>query len=311
MFNLFNNKKENDMPAESAVLKETQERWFAFLEKLEAKIEELCTAAIPELREILNTDDDNFQRTFYKVQSGINGQMQNIRRKAYDTYDEKINNLYHDRMNQGLLASLTDTQLHTFRQACSERYHRDFEDKFNYWQEQLNKAAVKDYEVVYREILAEFEKTKDKFTCSQCGSPITISRIFFISTYIACPACNTQNTFEPGTSARNLQNIARGLAEQRTQYLHDAYEAEQQLERELYHANHELNLSLHFEKDKNTKARKQQQVQQNEIRRQQAIANAPQMYKAYLRAMYDEWNKITPELREHNEKMYRRHLESI
>ncbi len=303
MFNLFNNNKDGAASARAAALQETQQRWFSFLEKLEAKMEELCTAAIPELKELLATDDDNFQRTFYKVQSGINGQMQHIRRKAYDTYDEKILSL----RNTG---NLYDAPGLDFINACSDRYHKDFENRYQYWQQQLDNAASKDYEAEYRKILQDFGQTKDKFTCSQCGSPVAIPKIFFISTYIACPACNTQNTFEPGTSARNLQNIARNLAEQRTKHLLAAYEKEKDLERELYHINHELQLSLHFEKNKSTAAEKEHQVRQNESRRQQAISTAPQLYKTYLRAMYDEWNLIIPDLKPHNEKMYLRQLES-
>lgn len=306
MFNLFNNQKKEVVPDWAAGLAETQQRWFSFLEKLEAKMEELCSAAIPELKELLAADDDPYQRTFYKIQSGINGQMQHIRRKAYDTYEEKVINARYgmDRSWSG------ESYLAEFTNACSDRYHRDFEAKFQYWQQQLDVAALKDYEAEYAKIIAEFEQTKDRYTCKQCGSPLAIDRIFFISTYISCPACSTQNTFEPGTSARNLQHIARGLAEQRSRHLLEAYEAENQLERDLYHANHELSLGLHFESDRNVAARKQQEVQANESRRQQAIANAPILYKTYLRAMYDEWNKITPDLKEHNEKMYLRQLES-
>ncbi len=307
MFNLFSNSKKETAPEWVAGLEETRQRWFTFLDKLEGKMEELCTAAIPELKEMLAADEDTYQRTFYKIQSGINGQMQHIRRKAYDTYEEKVINARYGIRDGGLLGAGPD-YLADFTHACSERYHRDFESRFNYWQGQLDQAAVKDYETEYRKILSDFEQTKDRFACSQCGSPLTIDRIFFISTYIACPACKTQNTFEPGTSARSLQHIARSLAEQRTRHLLAAYEAENELERELYQANHELKLSLIFEKDRSVTARKEQQVQANEIRRQEAISNAPRMYKAYLRAMYDEWNNITPDLKEHKEKMYQRHI---
>ncbi|PSK91067.1 hypothetical protein [Taibaiella chishuiensis] len=309
MFNLFSNNRKETVPEWVAGLEETQQRWFAFLEKLEARMEELCTAAIPELKEMLAADEDTYQRTFYKIQSGINGQMQHIRRKAYDTYEEKVINARYA-VRDGSLTGMGSDYLTGFTQACSDRYHRDFESKFNYWQGQLDQAAVKDYEAEYRRILSDFEQTKNSFACSQCGSPLTIDRIFFISTYITCPACKTQNTFEPGTSARSLQHIARSLAEQRTRHLLAAYEAENELERELYQANHELKLSLIFEKDRTVTAGKEQQIRANEIRRQEAISNAPRMYKAYLRAMYDEWNNITPDLKEHNEKMYLRHIAS-
>ncbi|GAA6768084.1 hypothetical protein AAFH68_40360 [Flavobacterium sp. CGRL1] len=48
-----------------------------------------------------------------------------------------------------------------------------------------------------------------------------------------------------------------------------------------------------------------------EEQRQAAIKNAPKLYQVYLRAMYDEWNKITPDLKEHNEKMYQNQLQYL
>ena len=55
MFGLFNKQKGEDaVPEWYSELKESQERWFNFLEKLEAKMEEFATAAIPELKEILS-----------------------------------------------------------------------------------------------------------------------------------------------------------------------------------------------------------------------------------------------------------------
>lgn len=307
MFNLFNTNKGTTPPEWVAELQATQQRWFTFLEKLEVRMEELCTAAIPELKQLLQDDQDQYQQTFYKVQSGINGQMRNIRSKANDTYDTKVLDVYYTYKDQ---VGYHD-QLDDFRNACSDRYHKTFEDKYNYWQQQLDKAAVNDYEVIYADILHKFEQSKNSFTCKQCGSPITIEKIFFISTYITCPACQTQNTFEPGSATRSLQHIARGLAEQRTRHLYDAYQQALDRERELYHANHELQLSIHFEKDKQVAAAKQQQVAANELNRQQAIASAPELNRQYTKAMFDEWKAITPDLEEHLEKMYQQHLALI
>ncbi|HEU0124690.1 MAG TPA: hypothetical protein VFQ56_00155, partial [Flavobacterium sp.] len=96
MFGLFNKNTEENTPEWYAELQESKERWFAFLEKLEAKMEELAMAAIPELKQILKEDDDLYKRTFHNVYSGINGQLNNIRTKARETYEEKIINLYYN-----------------------------------------------------------------------------------------------------------------------------------------------------------------------------------------------------------------------
>ncbi len=308
MFNLFNKSTNTPPPDWIAELEETKKRWFAFLEKLEARMEELCTAAIPELKQLLLDEDDTYQQTFYKVQSGINGQMNNIRSKASETYDAKVLEVYYQYKDQ---SDNYSDYVYAFRDECSDRYQKTFEEKYSYWQQELDKAAVKDYEPVYADIIEQFEKSKNSFTCKQCGSVVPIEKIFFISTYITCPACNTQNTFEPGTAARSLQYIARGLAEQRTKHLYQSFQDEVAMERTMYHANHELKLSTHFEKDKQTVTEKQQAIAANEQRRQEAIANAPQLNKTYTRAMFDEWIAITPDLKEHLEKMYQQHIELI
>lgn len=308
MFNLFSSSKNTPPPEFLAELQETKQRWFSFLDKLEARMEELCTAAIPELKQLLLDEDDTYQQTFYKVQSGINGQMNNIRSKANQTYDAKVLDVFYDYKNK---ADNYSDYVYAFRDECSDRYQKTFEEKYNYWQEQLAAAAVKDYEIVYADIIEQFEKSKNSFTCKQCGSVLPIEKIFFISTYITCPACSTQNTFEPGSAARSLQYIARGLAEQRTKHLYQSFQEEVEMERTMYHANHELQLSVHFEKDKKVVSEKQQAIAANEQRRQAAIANAPNLNKTYTRALFDEWIAITPDLKEHLEKMYEQHLSLI
>lgn len=309
MFGLFNkqNNEETAIPEWNTELQESQQRWFAFLEKLETKMEELATAAIPELKQLLQEDEDLYKRTFHRVLAGINGQLNNIREKARDTYDEKINNLYYDLNSQVSVLSPHHNLLSDFRTACSNR-HNQFERNFEYWSNQIEKTQERDLEIEYQKILHEFEAIKDKFSCKQCGGNITIDKIFLIETYIPCPYCKSQNTFAPSTQARMLQNIAQGLAQQRTIHLYEAFETENNKERELYHQRHELSLSKIHEKDSKVLSEINAKMDQLENERQNTIDNAPKLYQVYIRAMYDEWNKITPDLKEHNEKMYQNQL---
>jgi len=308
VFGLFNKQKNDEaIPEWYSELQESQERWFAFLEKLEAKMEEFATAAIPELKEILQTDDDLYKRTFHKVYSGVNGQLSNIREKARDTYEEKIITVYQNFNAQISVLSKHHNLVSDFRTACSDRYN-DFEDKYEYWRKQIEKTQERDLEIEYQKILNEFENIKNKFSCKQCGGNIEIEKIFLIETYISCPYCKTQNTFAPSTQGRNLQNIARGLAEQRTAHLHEAFEIENNKERDLYHQRHELSLGTIHQSDKKILSEIKAKMDELEEQRQFAIQNAPKLYQVYLRAMYDELNKITPDLKEHNEKMYQNQL---
>lgn len=308
MFGLFNKQKnEENLPEWYAELQESQQRWFTFLEKLEAKMEEFAAAAIPELKEILQSDDDLYKRTFHRVYSGVNGQLSNIREKARDTYDEKILDVYQNYNSQISVLSRHHNLVSDFRTACSDRYY-DFDNQYEYWRKQIEKTQERDLEIEYQKILDEFDAIKNKFSCTQCGGSIEIEKIFLIETYISCPYCKTQNTFAPSTQGRNLQNIARGLAEQRTAHLYEAFETEDKKERELYHQRHELSLSKIHESDKKVLNEIQAKMDDLEEQRQFVIKNAPKLYQVYLRAMYDEWNKITPDLKEHNEKMYQNQI---
>lgn len=305
MFGLFNKSKQNDevLPEWYAELQESQERWFSFLEKLEAKMEEFATAAIPELKQLLEEDDDLYKRTFHKVYSGVNGQLNNIREKARDTYEEKIISVYYHYNSTISVLSKHHNLVSDFRNNCSDR-HNAFENKYDHWRKQIEKTQERDLEIEYQKILAEFETIKDKFKCTQCGGNLTIDKIFLIETYVSCPFCQTQNTFTPSTIGRNLQNIARELAEQRTAHLKEEFENEVDKERDLYHEHHTISLSTIHESDKSVLNEIQSKMEDLEKQRQFAIQNAPKLRQIYLRAMYDEWNKITPDLKEHNEKMY-------
>ncbi|MDR7210144.1 hypothetical protein [Flavobacterium piscis] len=306
MLGLFNNKKgeAGTSPEWLQTLDESKERLFLFLDKLEAKMEELCSAAIPELNDLMANDEDIYKRTFHRVYAGVNGQLSNIRQKASDVYDEKIIDLYENINAKVSVLNPHHSLLSNFRTECSERHHRKFEEKYQYWQNQLEKTQERDLEIEYQKVLTEYNSIKNSFNCKQCGGNITIEKIFFIDTYIPCMHCQTQNTFEPSTQARMLQIFARNLAEQRTAHLYEIYQTEYNKERDLYHKKHELSLSRIHENDKNALAQKQVQMEELENQRQESIKNAPKLYRIYLRAMYDEWNKITPDLKEHHEKLY-------
>ncbi|MFB9076553.1 hypothetical protein ACFFLS_25075 [Flavobacterium procerum] len=310
MFGLFNkkqNQSQEAIPEWHSELEESKQRWFAFLEKLEAKMEEFATAAIPELKQLLQEDDDLYKRTFHRVYSGVNGQIQNIREKARDTYEEKIIDVYNYYNSQISVLSPHHDLVSDFRNTCSDRYN-DFEDKSEYWRNEIEKTQERDLEIEYQNIINEFETVKNKFNCTQCGGGLTIDRIFLIETYISCPYCKTQNTFSPSTQARNLQNIARDLAEQRTAHLKKDFEIENSKEREFYYQIHELELSKIHQSDKNVLSEIQSKIDDLEEQRKFVIQNAPKLNQQYLRAMYDEWNKITPDLKDHNEKMYQNQL---
>lgn len=262
-------RKNNDEHPLTAEIVQKQTRWFSFLEKLEARMEEVSDAAIPELKEVFEQDTDPYKRAHGRMLAGLLGQINQMRRKADDVKDQEI--IHFSRMAE---ASFTDRVAYmgsdlfkllcNFREACYDR-HRVFEEKIDKYTNRLRDAAgEQDLESAYRQQLTEFEKIKDKFSCTQCGGNITIPKMFFIVTYVTCPFCQTQNTFHPSTETQMVLHNARSLAEQRTAHLLKAYES----------------------------------VSPGDIA----------LYKKYLRAMFDEWNSIVPDMAGENEKFYERLL---
>jgi hypothetical protein len=265
MFNLFNKKYEN--PALIEEMKTRQERWFVFLDKLEARMEEMNTAAVPELQKVFRQDTDPYKRAHIHMLSGLLGQINQMRNKANEVLENNIVCFVYEA--EASLPSIISRagseyrlKLHTFRMACLNR-HNVFEEKINYSISLLQGAAgEQDLESAYQEELAAFERIRDKFSCKQCGGNITIPKMFFIDTYITCPFCQSQNTFSPSTGARMVLHQARSLAEQRTAHLLRSYEA--------------------------------------------GSPKNPDLYRHYLRCMFDEWNKIVPDMVTENEKFYER-----
>jgi hypothetical protein len=265
MFNLFNKKYDNLALIEE--MRTRQERWFVFLDKLEARMEEMTAAAVPELQQVFRQDTDPYKRAHIHMLSGLIGQINQMRNKANEVREENIVCfLYEAEVSLPSMISRSGREyhdkLHTFRMACLNRYNV-FEGKINYSISLLQGAAgEQDLETAYQEELAAFERIRDKFSCKQCGGNMTIPKMFFIDTYVTCPFCQSQNTFSPSTGARMVLHQARSLAEQRTVHLLRSYEAG---------------------KPKN-----------------------PELYRRYLRSMFDEWNKIVPDMEGENEKFYER-----
>ncbi|MDR2108740.1 MAG: hypothetical protein LBP28_04700 [Coriobacteriales bacterium] len=255
----------SDRAAESAwqeELKDLEARWFAFLDKLEAKMEELCSAALPELR-ALRCDPDS-QQIYLRVLAGVQGQLSRIREKAYETHDAKVTDTWYLFRSEIEFTNPFYMTGNAFRDNCDERYHA-FEEAYLNWYNLLRATLQDNLEEEYRQILEILDSARESFCCKQCGAPISVPPACFISTHLACPACSTQNTFEPGSKARELPFIARDLAEKRVTPFYQAY---------------------------------------------QQGGRTDALYRRYLRARYDELNRMLPDLREHHEMLYHEYTAS-
>lgn len=300
MFNFF---KKDDKPQEPASppewieqLEETQSRLFTFLEKLEERMKELTEAAILELQTLRMEDEQEFGIMLH----GVNGQLNSVRNKASNTYEEKVEVLY-DQIHSSIdFSDPYYRKLNKFRSKCSDRFHTKFEDVYHQCQSLLAQLNHTDYAELYQQILNEHDSIKDQFKCQQCGDMIPLTKIYFTISHLTCPSCQTKNTFHPSTLASRLEEIGRGLAEQRTQHLLDKYNREQERERELYFQAHEMKLDNSFNPEPEILA----QIEQLEKLCKESKALAPQLYQQYQRAMFDEWKKLVPDLAEQTENFY-------
>ncbi|HEX7753985.1 MAG TPA: hypothetical protein VF421_01465 [Niabella sp.] len=267
MLNLFKTREEQPVPPDwIRQANATKERWFVFLDKLEERMKALCADAIPELKAMRQNAVHLFDGNIYQVHSGIAGQLMQMQQKARDTYEEKIMSFYYQLEQQLNSAGNYSGFAFDFREACQQRSNQ-FDALLDEYRQQLARAMKNDNEALYQKILEEHEQIKDQFRCRQCGAPIALDKIYFTTSYLKCPACSTQNTYEPSTLARSLNHIARELAEERTAHLLAEYN--------------------------------------------EAANPDPDQYRKYLRALFDEWNKLVPDLAESNEKFFQARLKEF
>lgn len=294
---------------------EIETRWCLFLEKLEARMKELSEASIPELEEMFIVDEDMHKRTYYNFLQSIKAQINNINDKAEDVQDKNVSDpldIIEDEITDMDNDKLSDF-FHDLSDRCQKRGEQ-FGEKVSYWLDELDKTQIQDYELKYKAIHDEYQQVKDKFCCKQCSSPIPINRIYFISTHIMCPSCQTQNTFHPSTRTSELDNIGRLLAEQRTIHLLEAAEQEESREREIYDQIHNLRIErIGYEIDDDTAkiAELDAGIQQLEAQRLTADDNVYQMRLDHLKAMFEEWIKLVPELEDQNRKIYNSRLKEF
>lgn len=301
MFNFSNKNNNPELQALQTEIDETQTRFFAFVEKLELRMKEFAEASIPELTALNATDTDNYKQGYHRMKSAVMGQLDSIRQKGNDVLEEKVDYFqtiaYHQKRDA----------FFDFRTQCNQRLDQ-FEKLYDHYRKDIEATDQEDFEIAYQKILNEFEQIKNKFSCVQCGSPISIDKMYFTTTYLACPTCQTQNTYEPSTQAKGLEQLGRSLAEQRTAHLLKSYEKASAMDQELYLQKHQLEVSLFNEKDKKVIAEKTIQIEALAKQRQDLENSRPMMYQTYLRAMFDEWNKINPAMQQEHEKFYTRLL---
>lgn len=282
-------------------LEDTQNRFFVFIEKLETRLKEFAESSIPELKDLHENDPDNYKQSFHRMKSAVDGQLETMYKKADEIFDQKVS-YYRNSVSRDQRVIFND-----FRNDCRERL-QIFQNLYIDYKNQIDAVDYQDFEVVYQNIIDEFNTIKDKFTCVQCSSPILIDKLYFTTTYISCTSCETQNTFEPSTQAKQLEHVGRSLAEQRTAHLKKEYDQAPDKSNVLYSQIRDLDYSLRGETNQNTIAEKTIEIQKLQAQKRIIDDSIPYLYKIYLRAMFDEWNAINPAMTQEHEKFHDRIL---
>ncbi len=316
---LFGNKEDsNQLQALTAELDALEVRWKVFLDKLRERFTGMLDETKAEAAELFKTDTDQYRRTYARFRNGIQGQLQTIFDKASNAHKEQIlersYDLEHDFSNSSNAThSKARTIINSWKHRCDDNY-------FNKWQtvlRQLESSTFKEIEkedsleTRYQAILTEHEIIMNKFSCIQCGGMLKLEKIFFIATYITCPYCQTQNTFQPSAKAQQLEDISRPLAEQRCMHLQQAYLIMVQRAKDLFDQRHQL-------KSRKIRLGKKDKKEKHEIESNLAITEQelklaneqkPVLYESYIKAVFAEINKIVPDLKEQNDKFCLRLLE--
>ncbi|HYH15896.1 MAG TPA: hypothetical protein VD794_11775 [Flavisolibacter sp.] len=207
---------------------ETRQRWDAFLSNILERFHETlqqAEAILPQLLDYQNFDTLPFGNAW----TGIRGQVQELIGKIGDTWDEKVSPAFELIKEAGEAEiEAAGNGLDDFYLTFYEHYYKEL-DKGRDLMHQLDKE-LKAYEVrtfahAGRKLQAKArEILSGHFACTQCKAPLPVKHNFFRSYYQACEYCQTVNTFEPGTVARNVENFAlHPLAEEQALTEYFAY----------------------------------------------------------------------------------------
>ena len=195
-------------------LENLKTRFGVFTSKLLDKATELEHEAKLSVQEVYDEDSDHYKRAYGQFKLGIEGQFKSLIDKASDVYNQQIVCLRND--SRYTNTSEWYIEMHDLS--------RGFEDSIRQKMKNIFDSVILiSNEVYLQNTLDEYEVIKDAFNCSQCGANLTIDQIYFVSTYITCPFCQTQNTFVPGTLMKELESLSRDLAQERLKSIEIKY----------------------------------------------------------------------------------------
>ena len=227
------------------------ERAKQFFGKLQQRADELAQEATESGQLIADADPDPFKRSFAQFKGGIIAQFTAIIQKGSETFSSQVIPKAGFHEMAGLSSLFTTWQRHVMDQMTSV----------------FDNIVERDLEKEYADTQTEYTAACERAHCKQCGAKLEIRQFYFMSTYITCGFCQTQNTFDPGTKARMMELLARPLAELRCKTQYDQYRGER-----------------------------------NRVGKEAAEP----FYDAFARALTAEMDRILPGMEEQHQNFYRR-----
>ena len=190
------------------------DRFKNFLLKLEQRALELETETIEAGQQINDQDEIRF----IHFKAGVSGQYDSLKTKAKDVFKEQFQKRYFS-----YYYSDEDIRTDNYMTAHDDKIYEtsllleDFDNKIDSILDNIfSKIKVQSSEEKLQLLLEEYNVTKNNFCCTQCGANLKIEKVYFVSAYVICEFCQTQNTFVPSTRMSLLPDLVREIATEKT-----------------------------------------------------------------------------------------------
>lgn len=189
------------------------ERYKVFLSKLFLRAKEIEDETLQAGQEI--ADQDEIRLIHFK--SGIKNQFDSLTKKANDVFTDQIKE---KKIGTYFIGNdkFSESEAYDFNKKINHAsdLYEDFQDKIDaIFEDIFGKIKVLSPEKKLKEIINSYEIIKDNFNCTQCGSKLKLEKIYFVSAYITCEYCQSQNTFIPSMKMSLLPDLVREIANKR------------------------------------------------------------------------------------------------
>ena len=160
-------------------------KWDGFLNKIEDRFNEFIDQA--------NQGTENFieQLEYDSISvtnawNGIKGQMFSLSKKATDTWDDKMDDLFGDRDDV-----TSDERMEQYYK------HTDLTHRMSTkYESELAKAIANSGRKIEQNVMAHIDLNKIH-NCKQCGDKMDIVIYSFMAKNVKCQSCGTVNSYEP------------------------------------------------------------------------------------------------------------------